>query len=307
MSRGAAPFATLGAGRRATTAGATIRALRSGRNCVVDLTAMAPQLVEEAPGYWVAPVQMTVAYPETGHQNLMDVEDTSFWFAHRSAAIASIAQRFPPQGCIFDVGGGNGHVTRKFRSVGLESIVVEPGDAGARAALARGLGPVINGTTEAAGFLPGSLPAIGLFDVLEHLDDDFGLLTHLHRLLQPGGRLYVTVPAYQWLWSVDDVRAQHFRRYTTKTLRKVMEKAGFAVEYDSYLFRVLPLPILLMRVVPSRLGRRSEEGSRSGEHAIPGGVAGRVFSWTLDRELRRLSNGRVGFGSSVLMVASKDR
>jgi SAM-dependent methyltransferase len=235
----------------------------------------------------------------------MDIEDRSFWFAHRGAAIVKVAQRLPPDGCVFDVGGGNGYVSRALRSAGFDAIVIEPGPDGARAALGRGLTPVVNATTETAGFRPGGMPAIGLFDVLEHVEDHVGLLVHLRDLLRPGGRIYVTVPAYQWLWSVDDVQAQHFRRYTTKTLRHVMEKAGFAVEFSSYLFRPLPLPILLVRSLPSRLGRRNEEGSRSGEHTAPSGFAGRVFSWALDRELRRLGKGRVRFGSSVLMVASK--
>jgi SAM-dependent methyltransferase len=268
---------------------------------------LAADLTEAEPGLWVTESTAQVSYPEDGHRNAMEFEDSSFWYRHRAAVITSLVQRFPSHGCVFDVGGGNGHVARALRDAGLEAVVVEPGADGARAAFDRGLAPVVNATTESAGFREATLPAIGIFDVLEHIQDDKAFLRHLHGLLVPGGRLYVTVPAYRVLWSVDDERAGHHRRYVASGLGSVAAAAGFEVDFTSYLFAVLPLPILAFRTIPSRLGRRSAEGSRAAEHGLPGGPLGAAVRWTFDRELRRLRSGRVPFGASVAMVATRPR
>ncbi len=64
-------------------------------------------------------------------------------------------------------------------------------------------------------------------DVIEHLEDDVGALTELRRVVVPGGRLLVTVPAYQWLWSGHDEINHHHRRYTRHSLLAVARQAGW--------------------------------------------------------------------------------
>ena len=68
-------------------------------------------------------------------------------------------RRFPPAGMLFDVGGGNGFVAAGIERAGWPAVVVEPGRGGAENARARGLDRVIQGTTENAGFAPGSMPS----------------------------------------------------------------------------------------------------------------------------------------------------
>ncbi|MCP5477943.1 MAG: methyltransferase domain-containing protein [Rhodanobacteraceae bacterium] len=67
------------------------------------------------------------------------------------------------------------------------------------------------------------------FDVLEHVDDDTGL-REMHRILRPGGRLLLTVPAHRWLWSRRDELAGHQRRYSRSLLSKRVRDAGFHIE-----------------------------------------------------------------------------
>ncbi len=130
-----------------------------------------------------------------------------------------------------------------YGNIGYEAVLVEPGLTGAQNARRRGLADVICSTLEDAEFPAHSLPAIGIFDVLEHIEDDQRFLCELQGLLRPGGRLYVTVPTYRWLWSSDDVFSGHFRRYTRASLVREMNHAGFEVEFSSYLFAMLLLPI----------------------------------------------------------------
>ena len=128
------------------------------------------------------------------------------------------------------------------------------------------------------------------------------------RLIAPGGRLYVTVPAYQWLWSTEDAISGHHRRYTTSGLARVIRAAGFTVEFSSYLFWPLPLPILLLRAIPSRLGRRptADLDAIRRELKPPSGPAVQALMAVLDLERRWLARGRrIPIGGSSLLVARR--
>lgn len=78
---------------------------------------------------------------------------------------------------------------------------------------------------------------VGLFDVLEHLDDDAGAVRAAFAVLRPGGLFVLTVPALRWLWTHHDQVNHHRRRYAGGELRTRLEKAGFRVESLRYFFR----------------------------------------------------------------------
>ena len=81
-----------------------------------------------------------------------------------------VVERFRPQGTIVDIGGGNGFVAGKLVQAGFPTVVVEPGETGARNAARRGVTTVICATLEAAHFRAASVPAACVFDVLEHIE-----------------------------------------------------------------------------------------------------------------------------------------
>ena len=274
------------------------------RPAATDLRAVSAHLARGDDGVWRAAEREPVSYLEGDNEACFEFEDKSFWFAHRSACLRSIVRQFPPAGAIYDIGGGNGFVTRAFLDAGFDAVLVEPGEAGVRNALARGIPKVVCATLATARFRDSSLPAAGLFDVLEHVEDDLGFLRELHRAVTPGGHLYLTVPAYSWLWSHDDVVAGHFRRHTLSRMRRRLESTGWKPLYSTYIFSLLPLPIFVWRSLRRLFGRRAlPRADYAGEHrARARGITDRVW----DFELRRLSRGRsIPFGSSCLLVAEK--
>ncbi|MGI8868237.1 MAG: class I SAM-dependent methyltransferase [Mycobacteriales bacterium] len=67
-------------------------------------------------------------------------------------------------------------------------------------------------------------------NVLEHIEDDVAALRSLSDALVPGGRIVLWVPAYQALYGEFDRKVGHFRRYTPKTMRAVVDAAGLNIQ-----------------------------------------------------------------------------
>jgi SAM-dependent methyltransferase len=277
---------------------------------MTDMRSVAAGLRKGRDGIWYGLHAPEISYPANGHDVFRSVEEKSFWFEHRNRCILSVVRSHPPQGTIFDIGGGNGFVSLALSRSGFDTVLVEPGLQGCRNARARGLEGVVCATGDSAKFRPHSLPDIGLFDVLEHIEDDLAFLKSFRRLIRKGGRLYMTVPAYPALWSGADLSAGHFRRYSPNTIRRVVREAGFEDEFCTCIFRFLPIPIALFRSLPHRLGlSRKEEGSPGAapagrDHAIRSGILKKASTLVFLPEIRRLEAKKpMGFGGSCLIVA----
>jgi ubiquinone/menaquinone biosynthesis C-methylase UbiE len=67
-------------------------------------------------------------------------------------------------------------------------------------------------------------------ETLEHIDDDVAVLTHINRVLRPGGMLVLTVPVDMTLWSEADVAAGHVRRYSKAEIFAKLQQTGFTVQ-----------------------------------------------------------------------------
>jgi hypothetical protein len=270
----------------------------------VELTEVAPSLHREG-GIWTSGVDAEVSYPERGNTACFEVEDRSFWFRHRNDCILAAVRGHPPAGTIVDVGGGNGYVTRRLLDEGFHSILLEPGRDGAlNGSRGRNIPDVVCSTLKGARFVPGSVPAIGLFDVLEHIEDDQDFVEQLRAALGFGGTLYGTVPAGPWLWSMSDVDAGHFRRYSGRTIRNLLRNR-FDLIYETYFFAPLILPVLAARALPYRLGRRgSPTISEPAAHATEGGPLVRFLKASLAGEVRKIEEAKSSsLGTSLLFVA----
>jgi SAM-dependent methyltransferase len=279
---------------------------------MIDLTQISRNLEQKAEGEWCSKSLSKVSYPEWGNQACFDVEDSSFWFRHRNACILEAVRQYPPAGPFFDIGGGNGFVAKAMQDAGLEVVLVEPGTAGTVNARRRGIQHVVRATLADAGFIPESFHAIGLFDVVEHMEDDRRFLETTRAYLSSRGRIYLTVPAYQALWSEADVAAGHYRRYTRRPLRELLERVGLEVEFATGFFQFLPPAIFAMRVIPYRLGWKTRPEVQDGDtkmvrqHKIKSELIQRMLNWIQQREVAGIRERRENkFGASWLVVARK--
>tara|TARA_B100001093_G_scaffold513486_1_gene585525 strand:+ start:696 stop:1529 length:834 start_codon:yes stop_codon:yes gene_type:complete len=275
---------------------------------MINIKDITSNLVQREDGIWVAQKQSHVSYPIDGNETCFALEDRSFWFRHRNSVICQLVSRFSPSAVFFDIGGGNGCVSKALQSKGFDTVLVEPGANGAVNARSRGLRTVIQSTLQDAVFSSQSMASVGLFDVVEHIEDDIGFMRTIWDCLQPDGTVYMTVPALQFLWSKDDAHAGHFRRYTKSSLSILLTQCGFDIRYCGFLFSFLIPPIFLFRSVPSWLGFRNLHSTETihREHSSGIRIANYLIQKLLRYELNIIKKGKsMIVGSSCVAVAVK--
>lgn len=153
----------------------------------------------------------------------------------RAALWRWVVARMPPGVRVLDAGCGTGYMTRALGRRGNPTVGLEPEPALAelaeRVALEEQLDVrIVRGSIEPATLSKlGSFERILCLDVIEHIEDDVAALTALRSALAPRGRLLVSVPALPILYGSRDRRIGHFRRYSSKHLRRALEAAGLRV------------------------------------------------------------------------------
>jgi SAM-dependent methyltransferase len=184
---------------------------------------------------------------------------------------------------------------------------VEPGRLGAVNAKKRNLENIFCGVVSDLMGLAGQVPSIGSFDVIEHIENDDAFVKEIYKLLKNNGTFFVTVPAFQFLWSDEDTIGGHFRRYSMKKIVRLLEKNNFDVVYSTYLFSFLTLPLFFIRSLPSKMGiRKKLKTQTTSEHNQGSGLLGKamdsIWKWELGRIHQQKS---IPFGTSCLIVAKK--
>ncbi len=105
-----------------------------------------------------------------------------------------------------------------------------------------------------------------LFDVIEHIDKDveFLKMVHSNPLLSNDTKMFITVPAFQALFSNHDVFLKHYRRHTLVTLDKTIQSAGFKKIKDGYFFTILLIPRIIQKLVEKKTSEVKGIGDYAG-------------------------------------------
>ena len=201
---------------------------------------------------------------------------------------------------IWEVGAGNGAVAIGLKEAGLKVVAIEPLYSGAHHLAKNGI-VSFSATLEDLSLPNESLPAIGLFDVLEHIEKPETVLATCREKLSGSGALAVTVPAHQWLFSKYDSGIGHFRRYSSSSLRIELESSGFEILSIRYFFSFLVPLAWLIRVLPEKLGIHPKKKSYEiGRRQI--GIADRFA--TLFKSVSRAEHRfRLPIGLSLICIA----
>lgn len=233
------------------------------------------------------------------------VEETHWWFVGRRKIIESFIRRvcaapeFRKPLHILDVGCGTGANLEMLAQFG-KSEGVDVSTEALAFCRQRGLQQVKQGAAEALPYADNSFDLVTGLDVVEHLDNDLTGLQEMHRVLRPEGRAVLFVPAFMFLWGVQDDISNHRRRYTLSELKTLVEKAGFKIERATYVNVTFFLPILLGRLFMRATGLKpaSENNITIG---FLNGILGKVFA--SERFALRYLN--FPFGVSIICVARR--
>jgi SAM-dependent methyltransferase len=172
------------------------------------------------------------------------LEQRHWWYAGRRALVRRMV-RGVPAGRAIDVGPGPGGNASVLRDLGWKVTGVELSETGAMLCAGRGV-PVVRGDARRLPVADESVDLVMSTDVWEHIDDDEAVARETFRVLRPGGRLLLAVPAGMAMWSGHDVALGHVRRYERPELVDLVERTGFVVA-DVRSWNVLLRPVAMVR------------------------------------------------------------
>lgn len=223
-----------------------------------------------------------------------------WWWRAREVLVLATLESLRPEkdwGSILDVGCGDGLFFEKLQRFGsvegieMDSTGVTPGGRWAKRIHVRPFDETFHPRQ--------NYGLILMLDVLEHFADPLGSLRRAVELLQPQGRILITVPAFSLLWTSHDTLNHHYRRYTRRSLADLAEQAGARIFGERYFFQWTS---------PVKLAVHIKEKLLPAAPVLP-----QVPTLWLNRFLYHLSiteqrlfrKLRVPFGSSLLAIAGR--
>ena len=233
------------------------------------------------------------------------VEDSHWWFVGRRAILESFLEKISGELRIanrelrvLDVGCGTGANLEMLANFG-KAEGVDVSDDALEFCKTKGLN-VHKGLAEELPFDDESFDIVTALDVVEHLDDDTAGLKEMHRVLKRDGKTLIFVPAFMWLWGVQDDISNHRIRYTKKQIVERLQKSGFEAERATYANITFFAPILAGRTLMKLSGIKPESENNINVSAL-NGLLGKIFS----AEKYWLRHAGFPFGVSIVVVAKK--
>jgi SAM-dependent methyltransferase len=181
------------------------------------------------------------------------IEEDHWWFVGKRLILRALLDERPTGGRMLDLGCGTGGVLRDWQSRN-RCFGVDRSRLALKMCARRGFDWLACGDLERIPLQARSVDTVLILDVIEHLDHDVDFLRAAAELCRPEGRLVISVPAFNMLWSQHDEAFQHRRRYSARELRTVIERAGLIVERTTYT-NMLVFPVAAVwRILSYRLG-----------------------------------------------------
>jgi SAM-dependent methyltransferase len=229
-------------------------------------------------------------------------EDRHWWYRGRRNVLNLVVSQLgvAPGARILDAGCGSGRNMVELARFGAVTGI-ELSRTSVEAARARDAGEVVEGSLLDMPFEDDSFQLGASLDVIEHLQDDRCALRELRRVIVPGGKLLIMVPAYQWLWSAHDEINHHHRRYSRDTLLSAAGDAGWECERTTH-FNSLLLPVAVALRATARV--KSADATKS---SLDLWVPPRPLNWLLEQPMNLEAavigrGGRIPAGLSLLAV-----
>ena len=239
------------------------------------------------------------------YAKMYELEDVYWWFQGRKKIILNLMHRYINDKSgkvkVLDLGCGTGLImdslNYRYHPLGL--------DFSGKAldyCRKRGLHELICGDVSRMPLASQQIPVIVALDLIEHVEDDNALMKEMLRILEPGGLLFITAPAYKFLWGEHDEALYHFRRYEAKELKALLKKHNFHILKFSYAISFLTAPIIIFRWLRNLLRKKS--APKTHLIVLPR-IINRLLLLILHLEAWLLRFINFPFGVSLVAVAQK--
>jgi SAM-dependent methyltransferase len=251
-------------------------------------------------------LSMDLTYEAKYHQ----LEEQHWWFASRRDAVYDLIQslKLPTEAAILEIGCSGGPLMQRLRKQGYTDVTgIDVSTSAIELAKARGVPHVSVMDGAALEFNNARFDLVIASDVLEHIEDEGKALREWARVLRPGGRLMVFVPAHSYLWSEHDVVNHHFRRYSRTGLVEAISRAGMKPVRSSFWNAALYLPTAALRIVKRLLAggpATTAAGSTGDLHQFAGPLNKLLLGW-VRAENFVLRHADLPMGVSVFALAEK--
>lgn len=249
------------------------------------------------------------SFDASGFRFLAEMERRHFWHIGRREIILDILKRNVPhltESRMLEIGCGNGNILAYLKENGVN---IEGGDI-----FLEGLKFHRLKLDDTALYqidimaLPfhHNFDIIGMFDILEHIDEDEKALAEVSQALKPGGRILITVPAHKFLWSYFDILSCHRRRYDKGELKVKLERNSFVIKKMTYfMFFLFPLlaGIRLIGNITRKISKKQVNKTSLEVSTIP--IVNNVFLALLRLERWLIKYLNLPLGASLLVLAEK--
>ena len=235
------------------------------------------------------------------YEAMAEHDERHWWYRARRQIIAELIRRkvpLPKDAKLLEIGCGTGHNLPMLGEFGqVDALEVDP--------IARGMAEKRLGRTVLSSPLPAlegvpddTYDMVAALDVVEHIPDDKAALEGISRVLKPGGKLLMTVPAHQWMWSAHDVVNHHQRRYSKRDFKRLVNESPLKLESIGYLNSLL-FPLAMAQRLASKL-----TGKEDANLAPPAEPINQVLERVFALERRVIGRIPLPPGLSLFAVAS---
>lgn len=239
------------------------------------------------------------------YKTYFNLEKDNWWFRVRRNVIQGLLKKYAinTDDKVLDYGCGSGFLVEQLQNQGHDAYGVDTSKEAIDFGVTKGIRNLFQQNGIKVNFPDNYFDVILAMDVIEHIEDDRSAIEEFERLLKPEGHLIITVPAYQWLWGVQDEVAHHFRRYTMSGLTDTINRSSnLKIVRKTYFNTFLFLPIAVVRILSKWFNLKERES----DFDINSRFSNNIFYFIFNLEAYFLKFFSFSFGVSILLVLKKN-
>ena len=239
------------------------------------------------------------------YKTYFKIEENNWWFRVRRNLIFDLLRKYkvPKNGKIFDFGCGSGYLVSYLQKLGYDASGADASSQSIEFGLSKGIRNLSVAKDVEISHLEKDFDLILALDVIEHIEDDLRAIRGIERALKQRRIAIITVPAYQWMWGLQDEVAHHFRRYSMSGLVDTIKRSGnFEIIHKTYFNTFLFLPIVVVRILSKWFNIKKRESDFDINNRFLNGL----FYFIFNLEIYFLKFFSFPFGVSILLVLKKN-